>query len=71
VMRALDFTPARKTGPGVPSLWRLRRGNVEPAKPKPAVPTGASPFAALAALKSPPAAKRRARRPRRAAKPGA
>ncbi len=64
ILRGLDFATARKTAPGTPSLWRLRR-----SKPPAIVPAGEatapspiSPFAALAAFKVAP---RRARRPRK------
>ena len=71
IMRALDFAPTRKTAPGAPSFWRLRREKPAPEKPTPVVaPNSPSPFAALAALQAPPPRKHRptrARRPKRAA----
>jgi ATP-dependent RNA helicase SUPV3L1/SUV3 len=66
ILKGLGFTSARKTGPGQPSLWRMRRdkqkGELVPA---PSNPT--SPFAALAGLTAPPARRRRPRRPIKAA----
>jgi len=55
ILNALGFTPARK---GEPVVWRRRQAKPEPPAKAPAH----SPFAALAALKTPP---RRKRRPRR------
>ena len=62
ILRGLGFAPAKKTPPGAPSLWRLRRDKPEPAR-KPAVAAPASPFAVLAALAPLKAEPRR--RPRR------
>jgi ATP-dependent RNA helicase SUPV3L1/SUV3 len=64
ILRGLDFALARKTAPGAPSLWRLRRYKAPalvPAGHAPALQP-ASPFAALAALQVEP---RRHRRPRK------
>ncbi|HEY3800655.1 MAG TPA: helicase-related protein [Caulobacteraceae bacterium] len=61
VLRALGWAPV---GRGPSQVWRRR---AEPKRaPKAAEPSAASPFAALAALR--PAAKRRRRRPQRAAR---
>jgi hypothetical protein len=65
VLRALDFTQARKTTPGAPSLWRVRRDKADASKPKAQASPGPSPFAALAALQTPPSRRRRPRKPRR------
>jgi ATP-dependent RNA helicase SUPV3L1/SUV3 len=62
VMRALDFTPAAKSAPGEPSVWRRRRTVVDEAS-SPA--SDVSPFAALAALKPAPDSPARRARPRR------
>jgi ATP-dependent RNA helicase SUPV3L1/SUV3 len=66
ILRGLDFATARKTAPGAPSLWRLRRTKSSVLAPsaEAAAPPSASPFAALAALKVEP---RRPRKPRRPA----
>ena len=67
VLRGLGYAPLRGAAPGEIVTWRRRR-------PKPTVGTTEratlSPFAALAALQSPPRAARR-RRPRRRAIPAA
>lgn len=57
ILKSLGFTSARRSSPGEPSLWRRRRE----APPTPAVVRAnpASPFAALAELKSQPARRRR------------
>ena len=63
ILRGLGFAPAAKPKPGEPTAWR-RRGSA-PA-PKAERPSPASPFAALAALKTapPPARRPRRRKPR-------
>ncbi|HEY4029093.1 MAG TPA: helicase-related protein [Caulobacteraceae bacterium] len=67
VLRALGFTPTAKPKAGEPVAWRRRRLAAEPKAE--AQPSGASPFAALAALKDkPPPARRRRPRRRRGAK---
>ena len=59
ILRGLGFLPAKADGaPG----WRRRRAH---AAPKPAPANPASPFAALAALQTPPDRRKRRRRPRR------
>ena len=64
LLRGLGFVPMRKAGGGEPGAWRRR--SLKAATPA-AAPTPLSPFAALAALKSPPRApRRRAPRPTRA-----
>jgi ATP-dependent RNA helicase SUPV3L1/SUV3 len=70
ILGGLGFTPARKTPPGAPSLWRLRRDKVEDQH-KPASMVGPSPFAALAALKAEPRRPRRKPRRRKPAAKGA
>ena len=74
LLRSLGFSPVGKIKADSPSLWRRRRAGAQ--KPiaglEAAVPTH-SPFAALAALKAPPAVPQRARRrarPRRKAAVG-
>jgi hypothetical protein len=69
ILRALDFAPARKTAPGAPSLWRLRREKADAAKPLAKTAQAPSPFAALAALQTPSPRKRRPRKPRSGASP--
>jgi ATP-dependent RNA helicase SUPV3L1/SUV3 len=66
LLRGLGFVPMRKADGEEPRPWR-RRG-AKPARPAD-VPAPLSPFAALAALRSPPrpAARRRKPRPARAA----
>jgi ATP-dependent RNA helicase SUPV3L1/SUV3 len=66
LLRGLGFVPLRKAVGESPRPWRRR--NLQP--PKPAVaPAPLSPFAALAALKSPPPASSRRAPRRRAARP--
>ena len=63
ILKGLGFVSARRTAPGEPSLWRMRRER--PAnEPQAAAINPASPFAALAGLT--PAPRRRSRRPRTA-----
>jgi ATP-dependent RNA helicase SUPV3L1/SUV3 len=64
IMRALDFTPTRKTASGAASFWRLRRAPLNPPPSCPQTPPrDASPFAALVALNiKPPPSRRRQRR---------
>jgi ATP-dependent RNA helicase SUPV3L1/SUV3 len=64
VMRALNYAPARKAGPGEPTTWRRRRAATAP---EPAREAPNSPFAVLAALQAPPPRRRRSR-PRTRAK---
>ena len=60
ILKGLGFVSARRSAPGEPSLWRMRRDRPPgPAAPTPTDP--ASPFAALAGLTSAP--RRRPRRP--------
>ena len=66
ILKGLGFTSARRTGPGEPSLWRLRRERPEQAPRSPGV-NPASPFAALAELKPAPRRRRRPHRRRSAA----
>ncbi len=61
ILRALDFTPAKKAAPGEPSLWRARKPQTAPA-PRPPRPD--SPFAALAGLTPAPAPEPRRKRAR-------
>jgi ATP-dependent RNA helicase SUPV3L1/SUV3 len=63
IMKGLGFASARKTEPGEPSLWRMKRDRDE-AKAAPVPVNPASPFAALAGLKTAPS--RRRHRPRKA-----
>jgi ATP-dependent RNA helicase SUPV3L1/SUV3 len=62
VLKGLGFAPARKTAPGEPSLWRLRRDKAD--APPISVPRAAvaTPFAALAALRATAPRKPRRRR---------
>ncbi len=67
IMKGLGFVSARKTAPGEPSLWRMKRDkDVAKVAPKPV--NTASPFAALAGLNTSPARRKKPRR-RRAASP--
>ncbi|MDP1985910.1 MAG: phosphonate-binding protein, partial [Phenylobacterium sp.] len=79
ILRALGYAPTTRAAPGAAKAWRRRN----PPKPKDASspPRAASPFAALAALKTPPprptpapsparSPKRRPRRRKRATSPG-
>jgi ATP-dependent RNA helicase SUPV3L1/SUV3 len=70
ILRGLGFTPTRKAAPGVPLTWRRRQPRAPVATP---AKTPLSPFAALAALKTPAAAApaRRRRGPRRRHRPAA
>jgi ATP-dependent RNA helicase SUPV3L1/SUV3 len=58
LLRGLGFAPANRPSAGEPISWRRRRD-----KPPPAIeaPRAHSPFAALAALKTPPARRKRRR----------
>lgn len=60
LLRALGFVRAGKSVAGEPVAWRRR----ETAAPKPAKVPAHSPFAALAALKTPPPRRRSRRKPK-------
>jgi hypothetical protein len=60
ILKGLGYTVARKASGDQPAVWR-RRGAAA-ATPAPVPPPKDSPFAALAALRVPPVAKRRSRR---------
>jgi ATP-dependent RNA helicase SUPV3L1/SUV3 len=67
ILKALNFVPAAKPAPGEPTAWRRRNDKPEPARERVAP---ASPFAALAVLKTPPPpAPAQARRPKRRRRP--
>jgi ATP-dependent RNA helicase SUPV3L1/SUV3 len=60
ILKGLGYTVARKASGDQPAVWR-RRGAAA-ATPAPVPPPKDSPFAALAALRVPPVAKRRSQR---------
>jgi ATP-dependent RNA helicase SUPV3L1/SUV3 len=68
ILKGLGFAATRKTAPGEPSLWRLRREKADPPPVSTPITPAATPFAALAALRPAPGRKpRRKARSRRAA----
>jgi ATP-dependent RNA helicase SUPV3L1/SUV3 len=64
ILRALNWFTARKAKDGQPAHWRRRSPKAAPASPPPVNP--ASPFAALAQIKTAPARRRRRKKAVRA-----